>query len=46
MASKEMWDENTGTDIVKTAGKAIVVCGALVVFAVTLGAAEGAFSPG
>ncbi len=37
-ASEEFWDENTGMDIVKTSGKAIVACGALVVFAVTLGA--------
>ncbi len=43
MASKEMWDENTGTDIVKTAGQAIVVCGALVVVGITLGAVDGAF---
>ncbi len=43
MKEKEIWTEDTGKDIVKTAGKAIVVCGALVVFAVTLGAVEGAF---
>ncbi len=38
MKSKEAWNQDTGKDVVKTAGKAIVVCGALTVFALTLGA--------
>ena len=38
MASKEAWSKDTGKDVVKVAGKAIVVCGALAVVALTLGA--------
>ncbi len=43
MVEKEAWTEDTGKDIVKTAGKAIVVCGALVVVGITLGAVGAAF---
>ena len=45
MASKEMWAEDTGKNIVKTASKAIVVCGALVVFSLTLGAVNSTLTP-
>ena len=38
-----MWNKDTGKDVVKTAAQAIVVCGALVVVGVTLGATEAAF---
>ncbi len=41
----EAWNKNTGKDVVKTAGKAIVVCGALVVFGLTLGMVGPAFNP-
>jgi len=37
MASKEAWSKDTGKNVVKTAGKAIVVCGALAVVGLTLG---------
>lgn len=38
MADKEIWGKDTGKEVVKTAGKAIVVCGALAVMGLTLGA--------
>lgn len=38
MVSKETWNKDTGMDVVKTAGKAIIVCGALVVIGLTFGA--------
>jgi len=38
MVSKEMWDKDTGKDVVKVAGQAIIVCGALAVVGLTLGA--------
>ena len=37
MVSKEAWNKDTGRDVVKIAGKAIVVCGALAVIGLTLG---------
>ena len=43
MASKEAWTEDTGKDVVKVAGQAIVVCGALVVVGLTLGVVDVAF---
>lgn len=43
MASKEAWNKDTGKDVIKVAGQAIVVCGALVVVAATLGAVDFAF---
>lgn len=46
MESKEAWNEDTGKDIVKTAGKAIVVCGALTVFGLTLGTVSPYFGAG
>ena len=44
MASKEVWTKDTGKDVVKIAGQGIVVCGALAVFGLTLGAVTPAFS--
>lgn len=44
MKGKEAWTKDTGKDVVKTAGKAVVVCGALVVIGLTLGAVGSAFS--
>lgn len=38
MASKEAWTKDTGKDVVKVAGKAVVACGALAVVGLTLGA--------
>ena len=35
---KEAWTKDTGKKVVKVAAQGIVTCGALVVFAVTLGA--------
>lgn len=38
MVSKEAWNKDTGKEIVKVAGQAIVVCGALAVVGLTFGA--------
>lgn len=46
MASKDAWTKDTGSDVVKTAGKAIVICGALVVIGLTLGAVSPYFGGG
>ena len=46
MKGKEAWTQDTGRDVVKIAGKAIVVCGALVVFGLTLGAVSPYFGSG
>ena len=43
MATKEAWTKDTGKDVVKVAGKAIVVCGALAVIGLTLGAVSPYF---
>ena len=42
--TKEAWTADTGKEIVKTAGKAVVVCGALVIVGVTLGAVSPTLS--
>lgn len=46
MKGKEAWNSDTGKDVVKIAGKAIVVCGALVVIGLTLGAVSPYFGAG
>ena len=43
MASKEAWNKDTGKKVVKTAGQAILVCGALAVIGLTFGAASPYF---
>jgi len=38
MARKEAWTKDTGKNVIKVAGQAIVVCGALAVVGLTFGA--------
>lgn len=44
MRNKEVWTKDTGKDVVKIAGNAILVCGALAVVGLTFGAVGAAWS--
>ena len=45
MADKEAWTRDTGKNVINTAGKGIVACGALAVVGLTLGAVKPVFNP-
>jgi len=42
---REAWNKDTGKEVVKVAAQGIVACGALAVFALTLGAVNPYLSP-
>ena len=43
--SREAWNKDTGKEVIKVAAQGIVVCGALAVFALTLGVVGPHLSP-